>query len=101
MSLADVFTQPLTEAEITNELKGAESELTFLWRADTIDRQAQARLCAFGFTELGTFAHTESDQASCEASWMLISASSPIRGQKRDPWCLASPLPGRPHEAQV
>ena len=67
MATAAVFLQPLSEQEVTEALRRAESELTFLWAHHKVDRQAHAGLCNFGYTELDTFANIDSDKDQLRA----------------------------------
>ena len=67
MAAAPISLQPLSEEESAEALRGAESELTFLWTQHKVDHQAQAGRCTFVYTELDKFANIESDQDKLRA----------------------------------
>ena len=53
--MSSILEVPIAEDQVTELLKQADDELTFLWRESKIPAELQARMIQVGFTELTVF----------------------------------------------
>ena len=92
--MATIYAAAMPGEEIKAALQTASAGLLFLWATHRVDRQAQARLCGHGFTEVSTPAKIEGDAAKGQGLYAACAACHGASGEGNE--ALAAPgLAGR------